>query len=41
MNAILLLCVVGFVAAQQPQPCVTPQQWEANLFDYSEPNRFM
>jgi len=41
MFAVLVLCLIGFVAAQQPVPCTTPQQWEANIFEINEQQRFM
>ena len=41
MHAILALCLLGLVAAQVPIPCTTPQQWEANIFEVNEQNRFM
>lgn len=41
MLAVLVLCLVAFVAAQQPQPCTTPPQWEANIFDYNQQQKFM
>jgi hypothetical protein len=41
MYALLAICFFGFVAAQQPQPCITPQQWEANYFDINDQTRFM
>lgn len=41
MLAIFLLCMVAFAAAQQPKPCMTPPQWEANVFDNNELNKFM
>lgn len=40
MHAILALCLLGFVAAQAPQPCVTPKQWEANFFEANEQRGF-
>jgi hypothetical protein len=40
MLAIILVCLVAFVAAQQPVPCTTPPQWEANIFDYNEQRQF-
>lgn len=41
MYTILVLCLLGFVAAQVPQPCVTPQQWEANVFETNEQQRVL
>jgi len=41
MFAVLVLCLLGFVAAQPPRPCTTPPQWEANIFDINEQQRFM
>jgi hypothetical protein len=41
MYAILALCLVAFAAAQQPVPCVTPPQWEANFFELNEQQRTM
>lgn len=40
MYAILALCLIGFVAAQAPTPCVTPQQWETNFFEANEQRGF-
>ncbi|CAF1035751.1 unnamed protein product [Rotaria sordida] len=40
MFAIFLLCLVGFTVAQQPKPCTTPPQWEANVFDSNDQSRF-
>jgi len=39
MYAVLALCLIGIVVAQQPQPCTTPQQWEATFFDINESQR--
>ncbi len=36
MLAVVLLCLVGIAVAQRPQPCITPPQWEARLFDTNE-----
>jgi hypothetical protein len=41
MLAILLLCLVGVALSQQPAPCITPAQWEANIFDVNESQGFM
>ncbi|CAF0783285.1 unnamed protein product [Adineta ricciae] len=41
MFAILVLCFVALTAAQQPKPCTTPPQWEANIFDYNQQQKFM
>lgn len=39
MLAIFLVCLVGFAAAQQPRPCVSPSQWEGRVFDSNEKQR--
>jgi hypothetical protein len=39
MLAILVLCLVGIAVAQRPQPCITPPQWEARVFDTNEQQR--
>jgi hypothetical protein len=36
MFGVLLLCLIGLAVAQQPQPCITPTQWEGNFFDINE-----
>lgn len=41
MHLILVLCLLGFVAAQQPTPCTTPPQWEASIFEVNEQRRVM
>jgi len=41
MFAVILLCLVGIAAAQQPVPCTTPPQWEARIFELNEEERFM
>jgi hypothetical protein len=41
MYAVLALCLLGFVAAQAPVPCTTPQQWEANIFEINEQQRLL
>lgn len=40
MLAILVLCLVGFAAAQTPIPCTAPPQWEARFFDSNEEQKF-
>lgn len=39
MFTIVLLCLVGIVAAQQPKPCASPSQWEGRIFDSNEKQR--
>jgi len=41
MFAVLLLCLVGVALSQQPGPCMTPPQWEANIFDVNEQQGFL
>ena len=41
MFAILVLCFVALAAAQEPHPCTSPPQWEANIFDYNQQQKFM
>jgi hypothetical protein len=41
MNAILVLFLLGFAAAQVPVPCVTPPQWEGRLFEVNEQQQYM
>ena len=40
MFAVLALCLVAIAAAQRPQPCITPPQWEARIFDSNEQQGF-
>ena len=40
MLVIVALCLFGIAFAQQPKPCTTPPQWEADVFDYNEQQRF-
>ncbi|CAF1387882.1 unnamed protein product [Adineta steineri] len=40
MFAVLAFCLVAFVAAQTPRPCTTPPQWEANIFDHNQQQKF-
>jgi hypothetical protein len=41
MLAVLFLCLVAIAAAQQPVPCTTPPQWESNVFDFNQQQKFM
>ena len=41
MFAIFALCLFSLAVAQQPQPCVTPPQWEGSLFEVNEQQRFL
>lgn len=36
MLTVVLVCLIGLVAAQQPRPCTTPPQWEGRIFDSNE-----
>ncbi|CAF3272853.1 unnamed protein product [Rotaria socialis] len=40
MLVALVLCLVGIVAAQRPIPCTTPSQWEGNVYDVNEEQKF-
>ena len=40
MYAALVLCMIGMAMAQTPKPCTTPPQWEANIFDSNEQQKF-
>ena len=40
MFAVLFLFLIGFTAAQLPQPCMTPPEWEARIFEFNEMERF-
>jgi len=41
MFTVVLLCLVGIAVAQPPKPCTTPPQWEANIFDVNQQQKFM
>ena len=41
MLAILALFFVAVAVAQQPKPCLTPPQWEANIFEANTAQKFM
>lgn len=36
MYTLFVLCLLGAAVAQQPEPCVSPSQWEGRMFDRSE-----
>lgn len=40
MFSLVVLCLVGVALAQRPQPCTSPPQWEAQISDYNEEERF-
>jgi hypothetical protein len=40
MYTVLLVCLLGMAVAQQPRPCTTPPQWEANIFDSNQQQKF-
>ena len=40
MLAILALVFVAVAVAQQPTPCSTPPQWEANIFEANQEQKF-
>lgn len=36
MYRLVILCLFSIALAQQPKPCVSPQQWEGRIFDSNE-----
>ena len=41
MYTLLLVCLLGVVIAQPPQPCTTPPSWEANIYESNEQQKFV